>query len=112
MRNEFEIQIPRWTMAEEFGYTPLTTFWEDFSIADMFGANAIKDTFKRAFNEWKGDYKYLTELVMVLNHKIWRWYQRDEKLAGVYNELWEQADEYAMENLEGDEMRYFLRTTD
>lgn len=50
-----------------FGYETFTTFFEDFTIAEYFGVNAIKDTYNRAFNEWKNDYKYLTELVMVLN---------------------------------------------
>lgn len=26
---------------------------EDFSIADVFGVDAIKDTYSRAFEEWK-----------------------------------------------------------
>lgn len=39
-------------MAEN-GYTCKTTFWMDFSIADRFGAAAVKDTFNRAFAEWK-----------------------------------------------------------
>ena len=58
------------------GYETFTTFWEDFSIADRFGVTAIKDTFTRAFNEWKHDYKYLTELVMVLNWKLWHFYSK------------------------------------
>lgn len=100
----------RWltNMEEEFS----TTFWSDFSIADKFGISAVKDTFNRAFNEWKDDYRYLTDLVMVLNHKIWEWYEKDEKLADLYNELWEKADEYALDNLKGDELTYFIRTTD
>ena len=53
-------------------YQMMTTFWSDFSIADRFGARAIKDTYERAFNEWKDNYQYLTELVMVLNWKIWQ----------------------------------------
>ena len=57
-------------MAEN-GYNVQTTFWEDFSAADIFGLSAIQDTFNRAFEEWKGNCKYLTELVLVLNHKIW-----------------------------------------
>ena len=57
-----------WPMAEMIGYTPVTTFWDDFTIAEAFGGNAVRDTFNRAFDEWKGNYKYLTELVMVLNH--------------------------------------------
>lgn len=28
-----------------FNYECITTFWEDFSIADAFGIEAIKDTF-------------------------------------------------------------------
>ena len=35
------------------GYETITSFWSDFTIADRFGVNAIKDTYKRAFNEWK-----------------------------------------------------------
>lgn len=95
-----------------YDYECITTFWEDFSIADQFGVTAIKDTYNRAFNEWKTDYKYLTELVMVLNHKIWQWYERNEAYAKVYNELWEQADLYACENLQGEEASYFYRITD
>ena len=94
------------------GYEMQTTFWQDFSIADKFGTDAIKDTFKRAFEEWKGNYIYLTELVLVLNWKIWDWYKKDEEVARVYNDLWEQADEYAMENLHGEEADYFFSATD
>ena len=35
-------------MKNEYGYEPITTFWDDFSIADVFGASAVKDTYKRA----------------------------------------------------------------
>ena len=55
-----------WQMAEYLGYKPLTTLWEDFSIAESFGTAAIKDTASRAFNAWKNNYKYLTELIMVI----------------------------------------------
>lgn len=94
------------------GYQCITTFWIDFSIADQFGVNAVRDTYNRAFNEWKSDYKYLTELVMVLNHKIWQHYKTNKQLAEVYNELWEQADAYAYDNLKDEELRYFFEVTD
>lgn len=58
-------------LLNEMGYQCKTTFWQDFSIADKFGANAVRDTFNRAFEEWKGNAVYLTELVLILNHKIW-----------------------------------------
>lgn len=93
-------------------YECMTTFWEDFSIADHFGESAIRDTYKRAFNEWKSNYKYLTELVMVLNHKIWQHYETNEPIARIYNELWEQADLYASANLHGEELNYFYNVTD
>lgn len=95
-----------------FGYKQITTFFQDFSIADNFGIDAIKDTYKRAFEEWKSDYKYLTELVMVLNWKIWEHNEKNEEYAKLYNELWKEADEYACTHLEGEELSYFYATTD
>lgn len=104
-------------MRDEYGYTTQTTFWEDFTIADHFGISAVRDTFKRAFEAWKSDYIYLTELVMVLNHKIWYWHgqhgRRDMmQFVDTYQELWEKADAWACENLKGDELTYFYRTLD
>jgi hypothetical protein len=96
----------------ENGYQPKTTFWMDFSIADKFGIAAIKDTYNRAFKEWKTNHMYLTELVMVLNHKIWQWYQINEAVAQVYNDLWKEADLWAQEHLEGEELNYFYDVTD
>ena len=94
------------------GYKQITTFFQDFSIADNFGAEAIKDTYRRAFKEWKEDYKYLTELVMVLNWKMWQWSEINEEYGKLYALLWEKADIYACSNLKGDELSYFYRTTD
>ena len=104
--------MSKWNIEEITGYKPITTFWEDFSIADAFGKDAIQDTFNRAFNEWKGNYKYLTELVRVLNHKIWQWYEENDEYGRLYNDLWERADYYACENLKGEELSYFYSTTD
>jgi hypothetical protein len=67
------------------GYQPKTTFWMDFSIADRFGIEAIIDTYERAFKEWHTNHIYLTELVMVLNHKIWQWYEKNDAIARVYD---------------------------
>ena len=103
---------PMWNIEKMPGYKPLTTFWSDFSTAEQFGIEAVKGTFKRAFEEWKGDYKFLTELVMVLNHKIWQWYEKNDELARVYNALWEEADNYGCENLKGGELDYFYETLD
>lgn len=55
---------------KENDYELQTTFWNDFTIADHFGLAGIQDTFNRAFEEWKDNCKYLTELTLVLNHKV------------------------------------------
>ena len=70
------------------GYQTQTTFWQDFQIAEQFGEAAIRDTFNRAFNEWKSNHIYLTELVMVLNWKLWVHYENGNVcLSRVYDEL-------------------------
>ena len=99
-------------MLQETGYKTITTFWEDFSIADRYGTNSIKDTFNRAFNEWKSNYKYLTELVIVLNYKSWYYNERNDTYSQLYAQLWEKADAYACDNLTGEELEYFYSTTD
>lgn len=109
--------IPRWNIEEETGYKPFTTFWKDFSIADTYGLQAIQDTFNRAFNEWKDNYKYLTELVLVLNHKICYHYaengtDEENDKAYLYNKLWNEANDYALENLQGEQADYFYHITD
>ena len=96
----------------ENGYRLQTTFWSDFSIADRFGILAIQDTFNRAFGEWKENYKYLTELILVLNHKIWQYYKTRPEVGALYNSLWEQADQYAQDNLKDDELSYYYDVTD
>lgn len=104
------IIVPPESNVNERGYE--TTFYQDFSIAERFGNEAIKDTYNRAFGEWKDNYKYLTELVVVLNHKIWDWYNRDSGKVMLYSDLFEKASAYAEENLKGEELNYYYHETD
>lgn len=106
------MKVTNWNIEAMYGYKPKTTFYTDFSIADNFGVKAVKDTYARAFNGWKNNAVYLTELVMVLNWKTWEHYESDEELAKLYNDLWEKTDLYATENLKGEDLSYFYRTTD
>lgn len=97
----------------EFGYKPKTTFWGDFSVAEAIsGEKGIADTYHRAFDEWKEDKVYATELAMVLNHKIWQWYEKDIERARLYNNYWEEIDAYIMENWEGEDLEYYIKITD
>ena len=105
-------RIVDWNIEAMTGYKPISTFYTDFSIADNFGATAIMDTYTRATEEWKNDYKMLTELVMVLNWKIWEHNDRNQKYARLYTRLYEELDRYAIDTLKGEELSYFFSTTD
>ena len=90
-----------------------TTFWMDFTIADKFGIEAVKDTFKRAFSEWKTDYIYLTELTLVINWKCWQHYENNNiEISKLYSEYYYQLREYGLDNLKGKELEYFIKTLD
>ena len=70
------------------------TFLSDFDIADHFGASAIKDTYKRAFNEWKTDIKAIAEMSVALNMRCWFWYQKNEALCELYQNLFYKLQDY------------------
>lgn len=95
-----------------FGYETKTTFWQDFEVAEIFGYDAIKDTYDRALEEWKENTIYLTELVMVLNWKSFYWYNTNEDFSELYAKLYCEADNYALNNLKGEDLNYYLKTTD
>lgn len=91
-----------------------TTFAQDFAIAEAFGGmRAVLDTYKRAFKEWRTDYRYLTDLVITLNHRLWATYEHgDMRMAKLYDTLWRKASDYAVKNLHGEELSYYYRLTD
>ena len=99
-------------MRLENGYETKTTFWEDFTIADAFGENAIKDTFKRSFDGWKNNCEYVTELACVMSWKSCYWYQKNEAYMNMYSEYYHKVDEWCMTHLKGDELQYYLKWTD
>ena len=102
-----------WNIEELTGYHPISTFYEDFSIADAFGLDAIKDTYERACKEWKHDYKMITELVMVLNHRCWLHYEHDRiEMSKLYCKLYYELDDFCLNNLKGSELEYYIKTTD
>ena len=94
-----------------------TTFWTDFDIAEIYGEEAIIDTASRAYEEWKSSIKYITELVMIINHKCWDHYNKGNielsKLYGdMYYEYYDKALNYIDKNMDKDELRYFIHTLD
>ncbi len=118
-------KLPAWTIAQDMGYEPKTTFWDDFSIADLYGPAAIVDTYRRAFKEWKDDVVYLTELSLVLNHKMFAWHnaavahgETDDhkgplmRLRDLYSNIWQKVHDWACDNLKDDDYAYYFRVTD
>ena len=94
-------------------YECQTTFWQDFTIADKFGLEAVKDTYNRARTEWGDDRIYGTELSMVLNHKCWQHYNaKNTVLSKLYAELWEEYHGFVLDNWKGEDLQYYLRITD
>ena len=107
------INLMNWNVENICGYKPKTTFYLEFSMADETkDLNQIKKTFNKIFDLFKGYFDLLTELVMVLNWKIWEHYGDNESMARLYDELWRKTENYAYENLKGDELNYFIRTID
>ena len=70
-------------------YERITTFASDFALAEAYGDNAVKDTYRNALSSWLGNYKYATELTMVLNWYSWFWADNGEpELARLYADLY------------------------
>jgi hypothetical protein len=101
-----------WNIKELCGYEPHTTFYTDLSIADHFGTEAIEDTYKNVMKNWKEDAVFITEFCMALNWKIFEHYGKNDTYAKLYDKLWRKCDEWCMTHLKGDDLAYFLRTTD
>ena len=121
----FFAKLPVWPIKEMTGYEPCTTFWQDFSIADVFALDgtepdAVIDTHRRSWPHQKEmtlGIQGLTEYIMVLNWKIWEHHAkqsdpRHARLATIYNDLWRETDNWAMNNLTGDNLDYYIATTD
>lgn len=104
--------LENWNIEDITGYEVKTTFYMDFSISEMFGVYGIVDTYDTSFETWKDNYEFITELCMVLNWKMWRWYKENEEFYLVYRELYTKLDEWCIENLKGDELDYYYSTTD
>lgn len=113
--------LPAWPIEELTGYKPKTTFWMDFSIADKFviagtEPDAIEDTHRRSWPQMQNKtlgIEGLTEYIMVLNWKIHQHYSAGRMdIAQIYDKLWRETDQWAMENLKGDDLDYFIQTTD
>ena len=114
----------------KYDLTPVTTtFFHDFTIAEAWGEDAIRDTYKRSFDSWRDDIRYITELVIALNRKVWWWWDernRSEdgkkkinarKMMTIYNDLWRKAvdrvyEMYEKGDYDKEEIKFYNAYTD
>ena len=99
---------------EMIGYEPKTTFWTDFSIADMFGTEGVQDTYNRAKESWQDNIEYMAEFAMVLNHKSWQHNGKNQTLCSLYADLWCNIEDFIYEHFKDNEeaISYYQRVTD
>ena len=105
------IGIPKWNITELSGYEPITTFWQDFSIADKLGINDIEETYECIKSEWKDDFKYWTELCLVSITRYGNGMREIIKKAVLYDKLWREADEMTSE-WSDEKQEYYFQVTD
>ena len=95
-------------------WRPSTLYWQRFSIAERYGIDELMKVHDEIFDEANKDYKLLTELAMILNHKSWEHCENIEckQLCDLYSEWFHEVKDYAVSHLKNDELSYFLTTID
>ena len=107
-----KILLEKMALEKMLDYKFESTFWEEFSIAENYGRDAVRKYYDLVFSQWKDNIKYLTELVLVLNLKLFIWFKVDDDLGKMYEDLYVDADAYALSSFEGDDLHYYLHTLD
>ena len=107
-RKLYEKQV----LEETFDFKLESTFWEEFSIAEDYGSEGVREHYDLVFNQWKDNLKFLKVLVLVLNIKIFLWYGVDDTIGLTYDQLWKETDGYALETLKGEDLHNYLSTLD
>ena len=88
----------------ECGKERKTTFFSDLSIAECYGFDAVKETYRDVMASWGDNLDFMCEWVVALNHKIWQHYEENKELARVYDDLWRKADDYCRNHFKGEEL--------
>lgn len=106
-----------WEIAKQIGYTPATNLWEQFTETEFNGLEAIDTLAEDVFELYKNDIIFLTELIMVINHKSWYWFEHgDNHVARFYSELYHEFDDRAIKyieaNMDNNAISYYFKTLD
>lgn len=112
---------PNWDIETITGYQPKTNYWNEFVDAEKVGVSAIKETYDKLKDESKSSVINVAELYIVLNHKIWAYYDlhqatgddRYYEISYLYHNLWISYEKFADElPMSEDDRRYFFEVTD
>ena len=94
-------------------YKSKTKFWSDFTIADEFGVGGVRMTFNLTFNRCKNNAEQVMELALVMYLKSEEHNQYENfELYDTYDNLFYQANNYCMENLNDDDLAFYLKMGD
>lgn len=97
-------------------YVPFTTYASDFILAEIEGSAGVIKTAKDAWNNWKTDYKWATEIIMAINFLAWYHYDVDVNLplSELYSELYYKYMDLYYEQFErnSEATEYFFEMTD
>lgn len=99
----------KWSV-EKTGYKPCTPAYSVLTKAEAAGTQAVEQAYKTLRAKYGGSYKQLTELVMVLNWKVWQTFSTNQSLSMLYHALYRSLDGWCCEHLQGEELDYFYRT--
>ena len=96
-----------WNIEALTGYKPHTTFYTDFSLSDPYGIVAVTETYNKRFEDSKSNVVNMTELVLVLQWKVYEHYDSNKILSRFYQSMWEVTDRWCRENFNGNDLKYY-----
>lgn len=110
----------QWELAKQIDYEPVSNFWEQFTeieIKSNIEEDDFRDLAETLFQAYKNNIIFLTELILVINHKCWYWFENNNgELAKIYSLLYYEYDSFALnyieKNMTQKEITYYLRTLD
>lgn len=92
-----------------------TTFYADLFVAWKGGGlNAIRETYKNCFDNYKNNVKYMVELTGALNHLLWDSYNTvgDCEISREFDKLWSECDSYCCNTFKDDELEFYTMVLD
>lgn len=84
-------------------------FYQDFKDAEKNGIDAIKYTYKKLFKEYKDNYVCLTELALILYERRDKHKVNNTRTSKLYNKLYEDINDYAMQTLKHEKLDYYFK---